>query len=211
MGAGLGLGVVTKLTPLIMVGGLFGRTKSYQAFIWVAAVVALVYGTAMAVGWMPLGSLPEFAQSWRFGSVVDWSLSQFNLSRHPGLSPFLLLGGWAWLWRYARGLDFCRLSMAFLGWAFFVSPVLFPWYLVVLLPLLSIAPSAILIGWLSIVPFTYEVIDAFDSSGVWRPSEWPMWATLITLALGIAIDYRRGFWTVSDTSQALSPPCVYGV
>ena len=101
--------------------------------------------------------------------------------------------------------------MAFLGWAFFVSPVLFPWYLVVLLPLLSVAPSAILIGWLSIVPFTYEVIDAFDSSGVWAPSEWPMWATVITLGLGIAIDYRRGFWTASETSQALSPPRVYGV
>ena len=51
----------------------------------------------------------------------------------PLVSPLLLMGGWAWLWKYARALDFSRLAIAFLGWAFFVSPVLFPWYLVVLL------------------------------------------------------------------------------
>ena len=200
VGVGLGLGIILKLSPAVMVAGVI-RDRTFREVAWsVLCVVTLGYGIALALGWHPVGSLPTFAQSWRFGSTFDWLLSQFDLPRHQWIVPSVLVLGWGLFGWWGRRLDFPRLAQVFLGWLFFVSPVLFPWYLVVLLPLLSIAPSAILIGWLTVAPFTYEVIDAFDVSGVWAPSEWPMWVTVVTLGMGGAIDYGRGFWTTSKNS-----------
>jgi hypothetical protein len=64
------------------------------------------------------------------------------------------------------------------------SPVVYPWYLVLLVPTVALAPSATALAWLSTMPLTYEVLDRSDTVGTWEPRAWPL--TAIAIAVGVA-------------------------
>jgi len=81
-----------------------------------------------------------------------------------------------------------RAVMLALAVPFIVSPVVFPWYLMVLVPLVAIRPSAVVITWLTAAPLTYEVIDRFDSEGVWQPATWPLLVVALAWLIGLAVD-----------------------
>jgi hypothetical protein len=55
-----------------------------------------------------------------------------------------------------------------------VSPVLFPWYLMPLVPLLALWPNKYLIAWMLIMPLTYEVLGDFLAYQQWHPAQWPI-------------------------------------
>jgi hypothetical protein len=71
------------------------------------------------------------------------------------------------------------------------TPVVYPWYLMPLVPLTALQPRAWAIGWITILPLTYEVIDRFDACGVWEPAVWPLLLVVLVWLVGGAIDYRR--------------------
>jgi hypothetical protein len=96
--------------------------------------------------------------------------------------------GWMILTQRLQNKSTEMLLGAILGWGLATSPVLFPWYALSVLPLLAVAPSGILLGWTSALPFTYEVIDAFDLSEVWAPSIWPQIVLVLCAGLGVVID-----------------------
>lgn len=56
----------------------------------------------------------------------------------------------------------------------FISPVLFPWYLLPLVPLLALWPNKYLIIWMLIMPLTYEVLGEFMANQNWNPAQWPI-------------------------------------
>ena len=72
-----------------------------------------------------------------------------------------------------------------------ISPVVFPWYLVPLVPLIALRPSGFWIAWATAVPLTYEVIDRFDSVGTWQPASWQLWIIGASCCLGLAVDVVR--------------------
>ena len=113
-------------------------------------------------------------------------------AEHVARDLRVMVGGWVFLTHrlQKRGSPEVLLG-AILAWGLATSPVLFPWYALSVLPLLAVAPSGILVGWTSALPFSYEVIDAFDLSGVWAPSEWPQILLALCVGLGMAIDRRN--------------------
>ncbi|WP_237707101.1 hypothetical protein [Pseudoalteromonas sp. BSi20652] len=55
-----------------------------------------------------------------------------------------------------------------------LSPVLFPWYLLPLVPLLALRPNIYLLAWLLLMPMTYEVLGNFLCCQQWQPALWPV-------------------------------------
>lgn len=55
-----------------------------------------------------------------------------------------------------------------------ISPVVFPWYLMPLVPLLALWPNKYLIIWMLIMPLTYEVLGEFLANQIWEPAQWPI-------------------------------------
>ncbi len=53
---------------------------------------------------------------------------------------------------------------------FLLSPVVFPWYLCPLVPLVAMKPSAALLAWVIAAPLTYEVVNSHS----WEPAAWPL-------------------------------------
>lgn len=66
-----------------------------------------------------------------------------------------------------------------------LSPVIFPWYLMPLVPLIALQPHFYGLAWLVIMPLTYEVINQFHCCHIWAPAQWPLYllASLYVLAL----------------------------
>ena len=71
-----------------------------------------------------------------------------------------------------------------------VSPVVFPWYLTALVPVIALKPSAALLGWVSAAPLTYIVLNQWLSEGVWAPAQWPLWTIAAVVIAGLFIDLR---------------------
>ena len=68
------------------------------------------------------------------------------------------------------------------------SPVVFPWYLIILAGWLIHRENLIVLWWSSSL-LTYEVLDPFDIDTTWAPSPWPNAVTLIIL-MGWALSRR---------------------
>ena len=183
-GAALGLGALFKLLPALALLPLAVSTGGRRALPLLAAalvVVLVAYGLTSALSWQAIGSLPQFFEHWRFGSPLFAAL---------GASPILALGAVtslaaaAWL---ARTRPLAGLQVA-LATPLLFSPVVFPWYALLLLPGLALAPSYFVLAWVTALPLTYEVLDGFVASGAWTPAAWPLWAIALAWLFGGALD-----------------------
>jgi hypothetical protein len=197
-GAFLGVGGIIKFLPLAAVMPIafplvsVGGKKALKFMMAALIVVILGYGAALIFGLHPLGSLIVFFQKWRFGAPL-YSLTSFFFPR--GLSR--LFAFLAALILFVIAYDKARAARV--GWLLalplLVSPVVFPWYLTPVVVAAAAYPSPFMILWATTMPLTYEVIDRFDSTGVWRTAAWPLWVIGIGWIVGICIGARNSYKT----------------
>ncbi len=194
-GAGvvLGAGALVKFLPaLALLPFLMGHFRGWAAFWLVAgalAVVALGYVGAFLAGLHPLGSLPVFFERWRFGSPIFsalvWVLGDARALRvAPLIAVFVLL-----LAAKRSPFGWWKATPFALAAPLLASPVVFPWYLVSLVPAVAAAPSGFALAWLTVIPVTEEVEDRAEQTGLWEPATWPLWVVGASWLAGLAIDF----------------------
>jgi hypothetical protein len=172
-GAVLGLGGLVKFLPLVLLLPLAltaGWRRAVSMCTSAACALGLGYLGAFGFGWKPFGSLSLFFAKWRFGSP-GFALIE-SVSGAERALPLAALIGAAALLLAATG--FARRPAAALAAPMIASPIVFPWYLSPLVPAMVAAPSFAVLLWTLSAPLTYEVIDAFDASGIWAPKAWPL-------------------------------------
>jgi len=150
----LGLAIAVKLLPVVLLPLYWKRVRIRDAAL-AAAVVVLLYVPFLNHGRIPIGSLGTYVQSFRFNGPVFAVLDQ--------VAPPLLLAGLAVLvglvtatWQRIRNAAPEWSSEAF-AWPMAASllcaPVVYPWYLLWLLPFLRSASTVPVLIWtVSIVP-----------------------------------------------------------
>jgi alpha-1,6-mannosyltransferase len=150
----LGLAISVKLLPVVLLPLYWKRVRIRDAAL-AAAVVGLLYVPFLNHGRIPIGSLGTYVQSFRFNGPVFAALDQ--------VAPPLLLAGLAVLvglvsatWLRIRSAAPEWSSEAF-AWPMAASllcaPVVYPWYLLWLLPFLRSASTLPILIWtVSIVP-----------------------------------------------------------
>ncbi|MFW6066955.1 MAG: glycosyltransferase 87 family protein [Myxococcota bacterium] len=211
-GVVLGVGGLIKLVPLVVVLPLALAAGAGGGLLVVsaAATVALGYGGAVAAGLTPLGSLPAFFGQWEFGSPVFGALARVLPDPSArGVLAVLALGVYGAIVAMAartagdgRGVRWGRRALVV---PLALSPVVFPWYLVPLVPLVALRPSAALVAWLAAVPLTYEVIDRFDLGRGWEPAAWPLLCIAGAWAAGWIVD---GIRTWRPGTRFTTPPAL---
>jgi alpha-1,6-mannosyltransferase len=216
-GAAIGLGAIIKLLPMVLLWPLAVALLAQRRWLalWrlllgAGLVVALGYGLALACGLLPVGSLGLLFQRWRFGSplhaALEWLLQPAEVSAWLALLLALLLVllllGSAWLARR----DLARAVQLALAAPLLISPVVFPWYLSVLLPALVLRPHAVLLAWICVAPVSYEVLNAYDSSGIWAPAVWPLWAIAASWLLGAVLQRVFGQHPLLAASTCATVP-----
>jgi alpha-1,6-mannosyltransferase len=149
---GLGLAIAVKLLPVVLLPLYWKRIRIRDAAL-AAAVVGLLYVPFLNHGRIPIGSLGTYVQSFRFNGPVFAALDQVAPPQLlAGLAVFVGLVTATWLRNAAP-----EWSPDLFAWPMAASllcaPVVFPWYLLWLLPFLMSASTLLVIIWtVSIIP-----------------------------------------------------------
>jgi alpha-1,6-mannosyltransferase len=149
---GLGLAIAVKFVPIVLLPLYWKRVRIRDAAL-AAAVVGLLYLPFLNHGRIPIGSLGTYVNSFRFNGPVFAALNR--------VAPAQLLAGLAvvvglviatWLRSTTP-----ELSPAMFAWpmaaCLLFAPVVFPWYLLWLMPFLTSPSTLLMIVWtVSIIP-----------------------------------------------------------
>jgi alpha-1,6-mannosyltransferase len=199
----LGLAIAVKFLPVVLLPLYWKRVRIRDAAL-AAAVVGLLYVPFLNHGLIPIGSLGTYVQNFRFNGPVFAALDQVAPPQlRAGLAVLAGLVTATWL---RRGAAPQRSPDQFAGdvfaWEQFAwpmaasllcAPVVFPWYLLGLLPFLTSASTLLIILWtVSIIP-TYVQWHLRALGRPWGPL--PVWVMLLEygcLAIaGAILAWRR--------------------
>jgi alpha-1,6-mannosyltransferase len=151
-----GLAVAVKFLPIILLPVYWKWIRVRDAAL-AATVVGLLYVPFLNHGHIPIGSLGTYVQSWRFNGPVFAALDQ--VASPQLLAGLAVLGGLATAaWLRSSSSEW---SPAMFAWPMAVSllcaPAVFPWYLLWLLPFLTIPSTLLIILWTVSITPTYIV------------------------------------------------------
>jgi hypothetical protein len=169
-GALLGVAAGIKLYPAALVAVVLVGPGSVSGLAAFAAVLLASYGTALSVGWSAFGSLPryvseEYFNPGLFRAVVDL----------PWFAAAVALLWILFVWSRRRDMALQDRVVLMIGGLLLLSPNLFPWYALWLVPFLAAVPSLPWIAFTGTVTWAY----AFFLEDPWAV---PRWARLIEFA-----------------------------
>jgi len=150
----LGLAVAVKFLPVVLLPLYWKRVRIRDAVL-AAAVVGLLYVPFLNHGRIPIGSLGTYVQTFRFNGPVFAALDPVAPPQLlAGLAVLVGLVTATWLRRRSAAPEW---SPGLFPWpmaaALVCAPVVFPWYLLWLLPFLTSASTLLIIVWtVSIIP-----------------------------------------------------------
>jgi hypothetical protein len=189
---GLGLAVAVKFLPIVVLPLYWKRVRIRDAAL-AAAVVGLLYVPFLNHRRIPIGSLGTYVQSFRFNGPVFATLDQVASPQLlAGLAVLVGLVTATWLRSAAP-----EWSPDVFAWPMAASllcaPVVFPWYLLWLLPFLRSASTLLIILWtVSIIP-TYVMWHLRTLGRPW--GSLPGWVMLLeygcVAAAGAILALRR--------------------
>jgi alpha-1,6-mannosyltransferase len=191
----LGLAVAVKFLPIVLLPLYWKRIRIRDAAL-ATAIVALLYVPFLSHGRVPTGSLATYVQTFRFNGPVFAALN--HVAPPPllaGVAVLVGLGTATWL-RNIEHKGFPYIFAWPMAASLFFAPVVFPWYLLWLLPFLMSGTTLLIILWtISIIP-TY-VQWHFRALG--RPwGALPGWIMLLEYgclaAAGAIFALRRLIW-----------------
>ncbi len=187
-----GLAVAVKFLPIVLLPLYWKRIRMRDAAL-AAVVVGLLYVPFLNHGRIPTGSLGTYVHSFRFNDPVFAALERVA-------SP-QLVAGIAVLVGFLTAICLRKLSKSAawssegFGWPIAASllcaPVVYPWYLLWMLPFLrSVSTLPIIIWTVSIIP-TYYVWHLRALGRPWLLPGWIMWLEYGCVAIAGAIILSR--------------------
>jgi len=148
----LGLAIAVKFLPVVLLPLYWKRVRIRDAAL-AAAVVGILYVPFLTDGRFPVGSLGTYVQTFRFNGPVFAALDHFALPQLlAGLAVLVGFATAAWLRPAASewSPDVYAWPMAA---SLLCAPVVFPWYLLALLPFLTSPSTLLIIFWtVAIIP-----------------------------------------------------------
>jgi hypothetical protein len=172
----LALSVLNKFLPLVFLPFLLGRKKVAAILLFVAAS-ALFYAPFLSAGTKLVQSLFIYAEHWFFNaSLYDaflWVGNDKMAARRMSAAVFLLVMGGLYVWYLRkdpeeRGKALYYVACIGLGSFLLLTPVVHPWYVCWIVPLLVIVPNRAWIFFTGAVFLSYLVLRGYVATGVWE-------------------------------------------
>jgi alpha-1,6-mannosyltransferase len=196
-----GLAVAVKLLPIVLLP-LYWRRVRIRDGVLAAVAVGLLYVPFLNHGRLTIGSLATFLESFRFNDPVFAALERVAAPRLVvGLA--VLVGFSAAIWMRSKGPAWSWDAFAWpMAASLLCAPVVYPWYLLWLLPFARSASTAPLILWtVSILP-TYYVWHLRALGRPWLVPGWIMLLEYGSVAVAGAVIIFRRFKQPAATSSS---------
>jgi len=191
----IGWGITIKFLPILLLGPLlflYPLKKYFTLWAGTIIIIGLSYSMALAFGWQAIGVLPEFFEKWRGGSPFYAAL-EGGVPAH--IMKFIIGALLLTLFSYSlflalkkRPYEAITISLSA---PLLLSPVIFPWYLCALVPLLALTQSRMLLLWMITLPLTYEVLNLWISKQIWEAQIWPLWIIAFAILCGLVLDHLK--------------------
>jgi alpha-1,6-mannosyltransferase len=194
-----GLSVSVKFLPIVLVP-LYWRRVRMRDTALAAIVVGLLYVPFFNHGRIPIGSLGTYVQRFRFNDPVFATLERVAAPQLvAGLA--VLVGFLTAIWMRRKSAAWSSDAFAWpMAASLLCAPVVYPWYLLWLLPFLRSASTVPIIIWtVSIIP-TYYVWHLRSLGRPWLVPGWIMLLEYGSVATAGAIIMFRRF-----TRPAVTP------
>jgi hypothetical protein len=187
-----GLAVAVKFLPIVLLP-LYWRRVRLRDGALATVVIGLLYIPFLNHGRIPIGSLGTYVQRFRFNDPVFAMLERVATPQFiVGLA--VLVGFVAAIWLRSRNPECPADAFAWpMAAPLLCAPVVYPWYLLWLLPFVRSASTVPLIIWtISIIP-TYYVWHLRAIGRPWAVPGWIMLLEFGSMAIAGAIIVHRRF------------------
>jgi alpha-1,6-mannosyltransferase len=181
-----GLAVAVKLLPLVLLPLYWKRVRIRDGAL-AAVVLGLLYAPFLDHGRVPFGSLGTYVQRFRFNDPVFATLERVTAPQVvAGFA--VIIGFLTAIWMRRRYAGWSSDAFAWpMAASLLCAPVVYPWYMLWLLPFLrSTSTLPILIWTLSIIP-TYYVWHLRAVGRQWLVPDWIMVLEYGSVAVAAAI------------------------
>jgi len=189
--AAFGLAVAVKFLPIVLLPVYWKRVRIRDAIL-AATVVGLLFIPFLNHGRIPIGSLGTYVRSFRFNDPVFAALEQVAAPQFA-VGVAVVAGFLVALWLRSKATEWSPDMFAWpMAASLLCAPVVYPWYLLWLLPFVRSASTVPLIIWtVSIIP-TYYVWHLRALGRAWLVPAWIMVLEYGSVALAVAtIEFRR--------------------
>jgi glycosyl transferase family 87 len=187
-----GLAIAVKFLPIVLTPLYWRRVRVRDAVLAVL-IVGLLYVPFLHHGSALMGSLGVFVQRFRFNDPVFATLARIVSPRVvAGLAVLVGLAISVWLRR--RHDEYSPDTFAWpMAASLLCAPVVYPWYLLWLLPFVrSVSTVPLMIWTISIIP-TFYVWHLRTLGGQWFVPDWIMFLEFGSVAAAGAIIFFRRF------------------
>ena len=187
----LGLSVAVKLLPIVLLP-LYWRRVRVRDGALAAIVVGLLYVPFLNHGRIPIGSLGTFVQRFRFNDPMFATLEHVAAPQLiVGLAVLVGLLTAFWIRRKAAELSAVAFAWPMAA-CLLCAPVVYPWYLLWLLPFARSVATVPLIIWTVTITPTYYVWHLRTLGRAWVVPDWIMILEYgAVAAAGAIIAFRR--------------------
>lgn len=181
-----GLAVAVKFLPIVLTP-LYWRRVRIRDGLLAVLIVGLLYVPFLHRGLIPTGSLGVFVQRFRFNDPVFAALVRI-FSPQVAAVLAILAGLAVSVWLRIRHDDYSPDTFAWpMAVSLLCAPVVYPWYLLWLLPFVrSVSTVPLLIWTITIIP-TFYVWHLRTLGGQWYVPDWIMLLEFGTVAAAGAI------------------------
>jgi len=181
-----GLAIAVKLLPIVLLPLYWRRVRMRDGAL-AAMIVGFLYVPFLNHGRIPIGSLDTYVRSFRFNDPVFATLERMAAPQLvAGLA--VLVGFLAAMWMRKKATESSSDAFAWpMAASLLCAPVVYPWYLLWLLPFLRSASTLPITIWtVSIIP-TYYVWHLRSLGRPWLVPGWVMALEYGSLAAAGAI------------------------
>jgi alpha-1,6-mannosyltransferase len=186
-----GFAVGVKFLPIVLLPLYWKRIRIRDA-AFAAAAVGLLYVPFLNRGRIPFGSLGTYAQSFRFNDPV-FAIVERMASPQVAVALAVLVGFFTAIWMRKKSSEGSSAAIAWpMAASLLCAPVVYPWYLLWLLPFLQSKSTLPLIVWtVSIIP-TYYVWHLRALGRLWILPGWvmPLEYGCIAIATAVVVWHR---------------------
>jgi hypothetical protein len=182
----LALAVAVKFLPIVLLPLYWKRIRLRDAAL-AATVLALLYAPFIDHGRIPFGSISTYVQRFRFNDPIFATLERVTTPQIvAGLA--VLVGFLTAIWMRRKSAEWSPDAFAWpMAASLLCAPVIYPWYLLWLLPFLRSAVTLPILIWtLSILP-TYYVWRLRTLGRPWLVPDWILLLEYGSFAVAAAI------------------------